>query len=487
MKKLTLLFLAIILLAFTVGDSKSEYLVPRAAYSIFAGDLDLDGDVDIVTGHKFNGQTSWGGGVFLINDGLGYFDLSDSLFFEYGYTDIDANYIDNNEYPDIFGRHVNNDPHKENIAIIYNYAISQFDSIKIFNLYNNSVVIDDYSNGDVDNDDDIDIVFTCNNDYFWGIIYNDGTGNFSAPEYFDLSYPPLDITCADFNDDGRADVVVAGGTIEVYFSTETGFEQQLLGNTLPWSSSYSLLTSDFDNDNDYDVILSATSNSNHSNVYMFENLGNMQFYEHPYFEFSPFCSYSQIADFNNDSLPDMVFTGFDDEGLYLLYNEGNFLLGNQKFIPNSGGLQFLKHLACADFDFNGFNDIAYVIYNHDFIPFNLVCLFNDGSGNFLENPITNYTNHNTNGQETIKCYPNPFKKYNYIEFLVIEKQKIEITIFDISGQQIISLTNKIYSPSQYKIMWNGTDKNRKEVKPGTYLIRLKTGSQITTERVVKIK
>lgn len=50
------------LLAFTVGDSKSEYILPRAAYSIYVGDLDLDDDIDIVTGHKFNGQTSWGGG-----------------------------------------------------------------------------------------------------------------------------------------------------------------------------------------------------------------------------------------------------------------------------------------------------------------------------------------------------------------------------------------------------------------------------------------
>ena len=67
------------------------------------------------------------------------------------------------------------------------------------------------------------MLFAHNNDYLWGIIYNDGTGNFSEPEYYDLDYPPLDIACADFNDDGRDDVVIPDYIIEVYFSTENGF------------------------------------------------------------------------------------------------------------------------------------------------------------------------------------------------------------------------------------------------------------------------
>jgi len=63
MKKLTLLFLAITLLAFTVGDSKSEYLVPHNANSILIADLENDFDNDIVSGHTFDSFTSWGGGI----------------------------------------------------------------------------------------------------------------------------------------------------------------------------------------------------------------------------------------------------------------------------------------------------------------------------------------------------------------------------------------------------------------------------------------
>ena len=66
-----------------------------------------------------------------MNDGSGYYGIFDSIYFEFGYTDLDGNFFDNNNYIDVYGRHINNDPHKENIAIIYNYGLSQFDSIKI--------------------------------------------------------------------------------------------------------------------------------------------------------------------------------------------------------------------------------------------------------------------------------------------------------------------------------------------------------------------
>ncbi|MCD4698103.1 MAG: T9SS type A sorting domain-containing protein [Bacteroidales bacterium] len=79
------------------------------------------------------------------------------------------------------------------------------------------------------------------------------------------------------------------------------------------------------------------------------------------------------------------------------------------------------------------------------------------------------------------------KDFTSLEFTIENNNPVNISIFDIYGNHITTIENKTYSPGQYKTMWNGTDKNGKEVNPGTYLIRLKTGSQISTQRVVKIK
>ena len=467
---------AFCLFAFTVGDSKSEYLVPRAAVLLALDDFNLDGDIDIIVGHHLNSQTEWGGFSFLQNDSFGNFCYTDSLYM-YGYqTNLYSVNVLGDEIPEILGRY--HDGQQTHLAIIelnnWNFNIS-------YHLMGPNITHFSYS--DISGNNSIDIAFISNNDFLWGIIYNDGTGNFSTPEYYDLTFPPIDIACGDLNDDGKDDVVLCGTTTEIYFSTDTGFQQQILTTTL----SHDVLISDFDNDGDNDIITHTTFIYPNHRVYMFENLGNNQFNEHDYFQFSPFCSYGQISDFNNDSLPDMVFTGHNDEGLYLLYNEGDFLLGNQKFIPNSGGLQFLRHLACADLDLNGFNDIAYVIYNHDYIPYNLVCLFNDGQGNFVEDPLTKIQTPITKDINLFKIYPNPMKDFIHLEFVIENNNSTNISIFDICGNQVTTIENKIYSPGQHKIIWNGTDKNGKEVNPGTYLIRLKAGSQTITKRVVKIK
>ncbi len=46
------------LFAFQSDNSRSEYIIPMAAYSIDTADLDMDGDIDIVTGHLRNWQTN---------------------------------------------------------------------------------------------------------------------------------------------------------------------------------------------------------------------------------------------------------------------------------------------------------------------------------------------------------------------------------------------------------------------------------------------
>ena len=48
-KCLSLLFLLLLMYSTTIA---AEYTVPQLAYSVYAEDLDLDGDKDIVVGHK---------------------------------------------------------------------------------------------------------------------------------------------------------------------------------------------------------------------------------------------------------------------------------------------------------------------------------------------------------------------------------------------------------------------------------------------------
>ncbi len=460
LKLTSIILFSFLLLSLKIGDIKNEYKVPFVN-SVTSNDLDFDGDIDLIFGHNYNFITEWGGISFLDNLGYGYYYLLDSVFLYGGQTVIYSANIIGDEYPEIVGQYY--DGQQSNAAIIEinngNYDISYYpmcENLTHFNI------------GDISGNNSIDFAFISNNDYLWGIIYNDGTGNFSEPEYYDLDYPPLNIACADFNDDGRDDVVIADYIIEVYFSTENGFEQQLLGYAIPWSSGYKILPSDFDNDGDIDVIVTATSNSNHSNVYMFENLGNNQFYEHPYFEFTPFCSYAQISDFNNDSLPDIIFIDWDHSELIIYYNIGGFQLEyDQNIDVDNLGYQ-LGSLDCNDFDGNGFNDIVTIISTQMTLPYNVIILFNDGEGNFLPDPITNSTEISEN-ITNIKTYPNPFNDKVNFDFSNIQCSEINLSIYNVQGSKVFDLTTKCQKGCNNLLSWNACDFNNNQVEPGTYI------------------
>jgi hypothetical protein len=435
-------------------------------------DLDLDGDIDLVIGHHYNYPTEWGGFSFLLNDSLGYFNLANSLYTYDNQNIIYAVNILGDEIPEILGRHW--DGQQTNVAIVEinngNYEITYFPMCSN---------LTDFSIGDISGNNAIDIPFISNNDFLWGIIYNDGTGNLSAPEYYDLTFPPIDIACADLNDDGRSDVVVSGSNTEIYFSTDTGFQQLVLTNTL----SHDVLISDFDNDGDKDVITHTTFIYPNHRVYMFENLGNKVFLEHDNFQFSPFCSYAQIADFNSDSLPDVVFVASDDSGLFIYYNQGNFQLEYNQFIDTDSEAM-LQELTCSDFDNNGYNDIALVKgYWGALTPSKLQVMFNNGIGGFVDDPITYIVNQQIN-YEVFNCFPNPMKHETNFKINIKETAQVELSVYDLQGKLVINLVNNKLEGGIYNIKWDGVDNSNHTCNPGPYFAYLAVNGKI--HQVIKL-
>jgi len=72
------IFIFLLLIAFKAGNYKSQYSLPLAAYSVTAGDIDLDGDNDIVVGHKTAWQQSNPTITLLGNINCGTFEIVDT-------------------------------------------------------------------------------------------------------------------------------------------------------------------------------------------------------------------------------------------------------------------------------------------------------------------------------------------------------------------------------------------------------------------------
>ena len=353
------------------------------------------------------------------------------------------------------------------------------------NIYNvgTESYADDIETGDLNGDAATDIVFISNNNQYWSILYNDGFGNFSSPEYHNLNYYPRNIVTGDLNNDGRDDIVIGGNT-EIYFSKETGFQNQHLDGT-----TSHVLIADMDNDGDNDIIGLFDLFGIETDITLFENKGSETFEKHEIAHPSFGSVFSVVTDFNNDTLPDLMILPPSNNGVYIFYNTDKLGFESPQFIeiPNQG--EVYRKATVADIDNNGYNDIVIVRRtgpNANTYK-NVIILFNDGKGNFVVEPPESINEVKKSNKPALLCYPNPFQKNIKIEYELNNREKIAVNIYNMQGKIIKTIIKQKIQPSgKYQVIWNGTDKNGKEVSNGMYLIHLQVGSLISTRTVVKI-
>jgi hypothetical protein len=456
MKKLTATLLLLALFAFEIADIRSIYTIPLEANAVCTTDYDLDGDLDIVINHGYSSQTQWGGITILGNDGYGHFSLYDSIFDRTGEWNIKSDTVISKTYPDVLY-------HSYDSIVILTTDGTVYSKYRFYV----GPKVNKFDLGDIDNNGYLDVVFLSNLYQFWGVIYNQGDGSFGGLSYYYFDYTLTDVASKDLNGDGRADIVIVGAQSAIYFSTEAGFEIQPLQH-----NAGHVRIADMDNDGDEDIITFSDLYIV-SLVHLYENIGDNTFDTVNDFYVPDGSSDFLISDFNNDSLPDAIFLTYDTDGIgyVIFYNQGNFQFGEGQVFSLDYYGEARRFMYCADMDGNGYTDI--LITRQVFVdskPSYLEILFNDGNGNFVENPLTTVeTPTPKNLNPDLLCYPNPFKDRTTIEYTLGKESTTDVSIYSLNGQKIKTLNNKLLQAGKYTHTWNGMDKNGKEVSSGIYL------------------
>ncbi|MEA2030361.1 MAG: choice-of-anchor L domain-containing protein [candidate division Zixibacteria bacterium] len=84
-------------------------------------------------------------------------------------------------------------------------------------------------------------------------------------------------------------------------------------------------------------------------------------------------------------------------------------------------------------------------------------------------------------------YPNPFNPTTMIDFSLAEPGHVELTVFNVLGQEVTILIDDQLDSGEHQITWDGYDSNGKQVSSGIYLYRLKAGSDVSTRKMLLTK
>jgi hypothetical protein len=456
--------LLLVSLAFHSDSPLSQYTVPAAAVSVFSADLDLDGKVDIVTGHHRAGLSTWSGIAITKNTGNGNFLLEDSLYFNGGFDQVLCGQLDSNAHPEIIIKKWNTTMY---IGIIYNdnYADTLF-------LNTNSQNNADYiALGDIDNNGLNDIVFCSAQGGWFGIFYNYGYRNFSNVWARNVGNAyPIRVSCGDLNGDGKDDIVIGGHFTQVYYSLP-GFPLEALQN-----SSYQDLNAvvDFDGDGHKDVIAAATwagsmtmyRNMNDTSLQLVSSMPTIDSYDF------------LVNDINGDGLPDIAFlthfpdtsgTGLIDTvgGIKIFYNQGNFQLSSPQFIRIINHDESGRSFHSSDMDGNGYNDFVFTRATGLFVPNNLEILFNHGNGIFNGTPVGLNKRMDKSGSASLRCFPNPSSGSTTILYEVERRGPVVISISDQTGREVMRFNEGIRNKGINQLPVTNT-----VLHPGVYYYRL---------------
>jgi hypothetical protein len=84
-------------------------------------------------------------------------------------------------------------------------------------------------------------------------------------------------------------------------------------------------------------------------------------------------------------------------------------------------------------------------------------------------------------------YPNPFNPITKMNYALPKRSRVIISIYNVLGQEVITLLNKEQDYGYHTVTWNGTDRIGKQVASGVYFARLTTKNFSQTKKMLMLK
>ena len=84
-------------------------------------------------------------------------------------------------------------------------------------------------------------------------------------------------------------------------------------------------------------------------------------------------------------------------------------------------------------------------------------------------------------------YPNPFNPSTVIEYSVRSQSNVEVAIYNMLGQKVMTLVNEVHNAGQYQATWSGNDNFGNKVASGVYFYQMRAGSFESVKKMMLMK
>ncbi len=247
--------------------------VPVVGGSIASGDIDNDGDADIVVTGR-DGEVSRT--VLLEQDDVGFL-ISSTTFPGFAFGEVVIADLDTDEDLDIVLSGIDESGELK-ISIHYNSGLGVFDTPAV---ELRGLAFSDIDLADLDSDGDLDIAVTggrLSPGVYDGetIIYRNNGGSFSEANIDLAGVVNGSLQWVDFNSDGILDIAISGGASvadskllhRFYVGTGSSYRHATnLPAVFPGHASYG----DYDGDHDIDILVGGFDERFNNNTYLYEN------------------------------------------------------------------------------------------------------------------------------------------------------------------------------------------------------------------------
>lgn len=84
-------------------------------------------------------------------------------------------------------------------------------------------------------------------------------------------------------------------------------------------------------------------------------------------------------------------------------------------------------------------------------------------------------------------FPNPFNPVTFIRYRIPKSTPVILKVYNVIGQEIVTLVDKTQPAGEYEIQWNGQNRFNNLVVSGVYFYRLQAGNFVQTKKMMVVR